>query len=361
MIPRLTPGLRWLRLAALLGAVAPALPGSARAEGPPAVAIVAGPRGALAARLAEELAAAGLAVRVEAEAGAAQAGEWVIVVPDGGDGAIEVWSKRPDGSALVGTIRPEGAVDTRVLRAAELVRALALPAQGRRPESGDPRGTGGPAAAAPVGPAPPTPRALGPTPPIGGAVPWPGPPFAPYGRGLAPLAPERGPATFDVDVSAAAGFSAQGASMALLTTLRLWPHDRVGVGVLVDAPLLGYTISAPEGVATMRAFLFGLELSTAPVARTSRFGVVLSPGAGFAYVDFSAEATEGLEARDASTFAALVYGRAEARFRLVAPVSLTAGGLVGGAAPPIEVHFAGQRVSTFAVHGALSGGVLLEL
>src|SRR5512139_1805144 len=82
------------------------------------VAVVAGPRGALAARLAAELQASGLAVRVDATVDASsdptRPDEVVVIIPEGEAGAIEVWTNKRGARSLVARVAPEGAVDTRV-------------------------------------------------------------------------------------------------------------------------------------------------------------------------------------------------------------------------------------------------------
>jgi hypothetical protein len=322
----------------------------ARAQGTDrSVGVVAGARGALAHRVAQELEAAGLDVRVRATSAGAENDDIMVIVPEGGEGAIEVWSKTAEGSTLVASIRPEGATDTRVLRAIELVRALALPGRAAPTPPNEPGVVGPPVPAPATAPAPvvatPAPISTAPDRPVGPR----------------PLAAAPVPAIFDAGISPAVGISAQGASFGLEISARVWPHEHVGIGVLADLPLVGARIASDEGVATMRRALFGAELATAPIARTERFSLVLSPGAGFAYVDFSAEAEPGFRARDASAFAGLVYGRAEARVRVFEPLSVVGGGLGGVAFPPVEVRFGGRSVSRFSGTGAVSLGVMVEL
>lgn len=149
--------------------------------------------------------------------------------------------------------------------------------------------------------------------------------------------------------------------MSVDATVRVWPHERVGVGLFASLPVVGAQIGAAEGEATMRTFLFGAELDFAPIVRTEALGVVLSPGIGLAHVTFSAEAAEGYRARDDGVFAGLAYGRVEGRLRVTESFRLSAAALGGGAFPPVEVRFAGRPISTYSFAGGLSIGLLLEL
>ncbi|MBL9026850.1 MAG: hypothetical protein JNL21_31940 [Myxococcales bacterium] len=349
-----------VRRTRLLLAVALSTLGAAHAaradDGQQAVAIVAGRRGALAARLSEELRAAGLQIRVEALASDLSTDGFVIVIGDGDDPAIEVLSKRGNVTERVALVEAGGAADARVLRVTEIVRALALPGggsaeptnEGPSPDAGsiDP-----PAASAPGPAGSAAPRAsLAPT--AGRPPPLPPPP---------PLRADHAPAIFEAGVFAGLGVAAQGPSMSVDATVRFWPHERVGVGLLASLPVVGAQIGAAEGQATMRTFLFGAELDLAPVVRTESLGVVLSPGIGLAHVTFSAEAAEGYRARDDGVFAGLAYGRVEGRLRVTESFRLAAAALGGGAFPPVEVRFAGRPISTYAFAGGVSLGLLLEL
>ncbi|AUX34906.1 MULTISPECIES: hypothetical protein [Sorangium] len=340
-------------LVALLASLALAAPCFADERSP--ITVVAGARGALAHRLSQELEAAGLPVQVEASPAAAAPGGLLIVVPEGDEGAIEIWSASGGRADLVASVAPDGPLDTRVLRAAELVRALRSAADA-------------PAGATPA-PLPPAPVAPAPLPPAPVAPPAAGSGQAWWGRPLRAWAPP--PPAFpvsaapraalvDVGVAVAVGWQTPGVSLALDASLRLWPSARVGVGLLADLPLVGPTIDAPEGEVGFRATLLGAELVLAPVARTGRFGLVLSPGVGLAHVSASGEARPPYLDSDESTFTALVYGRGEARLRLIDSLALTAGALGGAAIPPVDLRFVGRVTSTFCPLASFSLGVVVE-
>ncbi|WP_437313867.1 hypothetical protein [Sorangium sp. So ce385] len=337
-------------LVALVASLALAAPCFADDRSP--ITVVAGARGALAHRLSQELEAAGLPVRVEASPTAVAPGGLLIVVPEGDEGAIEIWSASGGRADLVASVAPDGPLDTRVLRAAELVRAL------RSPASAPTDATPAAVAPAPLPPAPVAPPAVA----VGPGEAWRSPPlgaWAPPAPAFpVPAAPRS--ALVDVGVAMAVGWQAPGVSLALDASLRIWPSARVGVGLLADLPLVGPTVDAPEGEVGFRATLLGAELVLAPVARTGRFGLVLSPGVGLAHVSASGEARPPYLDSDESTITALVYGRGEARLRLIDSLALTAGALGGAAIPPVDIRFVGRVTSTFGPLASFSLGVVVE-
>jgi hypothetical protein len=324
------------------------------------VAVVAGPRGALAARLSDELRAAGLHARVDASAATDRDGV-VIVVGEGPNPTLEIWSVAAGESMLVATIDREAALDTRVLRAVELVRALALDARPAPRAGPDPSegaafvGRERSVSSAPaVDSRPPT------MPSFIVSAPAPRPDATQLPYVVPPLEPDRS-MIFDLGIAPTLGLGAQGASFALAATARLWLHEFVGAGVMVEVPVVGAVIANDKGKATMRRTLVGAELTTAPVVRTGAFGLVLSPGVGLAHVSFAAEADAPYRAPGDDAFAFHIYGRAEARLRIFDRFHATAGALGGAALPRIEVRFAGREVSTVCATGALSLGTMMEL
>ncbi|WP_437647458.1 hypothetical protein [Sorangium sp. So ce362] len=338
-------------LAAFLALAAPCA-----ADAPSPVTVVAGARGALAHRLSQELEAAGLRVQVEASPTAVAPGGLLIVVPEGEEGAIEIWSESGGRADLVASVAPDGPLDTRVLRAAELVRALRSVARA-------PAGAAPPAVVpAPLPPAPVAPVAPVAPPAVVPDEAWrsqplrawapPPPPFP------VPAAP--GAALVDVGVAIAVGWQAPGASLALDASLRIWPSAGIGVGLLAKVPVVGPDIEASEGKVGFLPALFGAELVLAPIARSRRFGLVLSPGLGLGYVSASGDARPPYVDSDESTFTALVYGRGEARFRLIDSLYLTAGALGGAAIPPVDIRIAGRVISTFSPLASFSLGVVVQ-
>ncbi|WP_437835970.1 hypothetical protein [Sorangium sp. So ce1153] len=337
-------------LVASLAFLALVAPCSADERSP--VTVVAGARGALAHRLSQELEAAGLRVQVEASPTPVAPGGLLIVIPEGDEGAIEIWSASGGRADLVASVAPDGPLDTRVLRAAELVRAL-------RPSARAP-GDAPPAAVAPapLPPAPVAPPAVAVGPgdawrslPLGA---W-APPAPPFPVRVAPRA-----ALVDVGVAMVVGWQTPGVSLALDASLRIWPSARVGIGLLADLPIVGPRIEAPEGEVGFRSTLLGAELALAPVARTGRFGLVLSPGVGLAHVTASGEARPPYLDSDESTLTAVVYGRGEVRLRLIDSLALTAGALGGAAIPPVDIRFVGRVTSTFSPLASFSLGVVVE-
>ncbi|WP_437600068.1 hypothetical protein WMF28_00735 [Sorangium sp. So ce590] len=335
-------------LAAFLALAAPCA-----ADAPSPVTVVAGARGALAHRLSQELEAAGLRVQVEASPTAVAPGGLLIVVPEGEEGAIEIWSESGGRADLVASVAPDGPLDTRVLRAAELVRALRSVARA-------PAGATPPAVVpAPLPPAPVAPVA---PPAVVPAEAWRSPPLRAWAPPPPPFPVPAAPraALVDVGVAIAVGWQAPGASLALDASLRIWPSARIGVGLLAKVPVVGPDIEASEGKVGFLPALFGAELVLAPIARSRRFGLVLSPGLGLGYVSASGDARPPYVDSDESTFTALVYGRGEARFRLIDSLYLTAGALGGAAIPPVDIRIAGRVISTFSPLASFSLGVVVQ-
>ncbi|WP_437276698.1 hypothetical protein WME90_36415 [Sorangium sp. So ce375] len=330
-----------------------ALAAPCSADDAPPITVVAGARGALAYRLSQELGAAGLKVRVEASPAAAGSGGLLIVIPEGDEGAIEIWSESGGRADLVASVAPDGPLDTRVLRAAELVRAL-------RSTAGVPAGAVGPEPSA-VAPAPVQPSPVAPPAALPGEA-WRSPPvraWAPPSPPFAVPAASRAPPV-EVGVAIAVGWQAPGASLALDASLRIWPSARIGAGLLADLAVIGPELAASEGKVRFRSSLFGAELALAPIARSRRFGLVLSPGVGLGYVIASGDARPPYIDSDESTFTALVYGRGEARFRLIDSVYLTAGAVGGASIPPVDVRLAGRVISTFSPLASFSLGVVVQ-
>ncbi|XYH94994.1 hypothetical protein ACMHYB_45390 [Sorangium sp. So ce1128] len=333
---------------ALVAFLAFAAPCSAD-EAPP-ITVVAGARGALAYRLSQELEAAGLQVRVEASPAAAGSGGLLIVIPEGEEGAIEIWSDSSGRADLVASVAPDGPLDTRVLRAAELVRAL-------RSTAGAPAGAVEPEPAA-VAPAPVQPSPVAPPAALPGEA-WRSPPLRAWAPPSPPFAVPRAPLV-EVGVAIAVGWQAPGASLALDASLRIWPSARIGVGLLADLSIIGPEFEASEGKVRFRRSLFGAELALAPIERSRRFGLVLSPGVGLSYVSASGDARPPYIDSDESTFTAFVYGRGGASFRLIDSVVLTAGALGGAAIPPVDIRFAGRVISTFSPLASFSLGIVVQ-
>src|SRR5262249_50791946 len=106
----------------------------------------------------------------------------------------------------------------------------------------------------------------------------------------APAAAPSKPALVDVGIAGALGVQVPGVSIALDASLRIWPHARVGAGFLAELPILAPEITARAGSVRFRPAFFGAELVTAPIARTGRFGFVLSPGVALSHLSVSGDA-----------------------------------------------------------------------
>lgn len=323
-----------------------------------AVVLVAGNRGVLAHRLAQELATLGVPVEVAADGRTARGGV-LVVLPEREDGEIEVWS----GTTRVATIAAREPVEVRVLRVAELVRAMSLdlPASPSAPEPSP----APPAPAPPAAPPPPRSRPPSPTPPAPFVAPSMPPVYGAPRPSLRDEAP-RGAATtesssyFDAGAAVATQLTRAGVGLALVASARAWPHRQVGAGLLAEVGLSSPSIEAREGSASVRTSLYAAQLEIAPLPRHETFGVFVSAGVGLLHFDVSGAAEAPRLDEEATVFAALPYGRLEARLRVTSSLSIAAAALAGPALPPVEVRFVGREVATVGAYGTLAAGVRFE-
>ncbi|HTJ80754.1 MAG TPA: hypothetical protein VL400_03495 [Polyangiaceae bacterium] len=345
---------------------------SAAADPAPEITVVAGPRAALAHRLAQELEASGLVVHVE-DAQAADAPKLFVVVPEDAKAPIEIWTTKDGVSSLLATVASDGPADTRVLRAAEIARALAAPdgaaaspASAQGPDGALRTATAGAiqsSTAASVETPPPSATAkpaatVAPSTARGGEIPawatWPAPLVGPRPQ------PEPTPPSFDFGFSVALGLQTQGASLQIEGSARWWPAERFGVGVLASAPVVGALVETTVGDATVRSSLFGLELETAPITRTGAFAWVLSPGIGLDWIHVDGTAKSAYESLGGDGVQAAIYARTEVRIAVTGPLRLSVGAMGGAALPPVDITFIGTAYSTYSAFGSASFGAEIE-
>jgi hypothetical protein len=348
---------------------------SAAADPAPEITVVAGPRAALAHRLAQELEASGLVVHVE-DAQAADAPKLFVVVPEDAKAPIEIWTTKDGVSSLLATVASDGPADTRVLRAAEIARALAAPdgagpaaVPSHVPDDEHPASADGDPPA-PVGDTAPPANDTAPkrrpkkrrAPPIEAPEPhWRDEGTEDVASSKAEEEPsDEAPARFDFALAVALGAQSQGASLQIEGAARVWPAERVGVGLFASAPVAGANIETSVGRATLRSSVFGIELATAPIARTGSFGIILSPGVGIDWVHVEGEAKTPYSSETGDGVQAALYGRGELRVRLTGPLRLTLGALGGAALPAVDIMFNGKTQSTFCPFGSASLGAVVE-
>jgi hypothetical protein len=366
-----------LAVVAAVGLTNAALSTTAHAD-PNSVTVVAGPRASLAHRLAKELEASGVVVHVEDTQPTDDAALFVVV-PEDATAPIEIWTTKDGVSSLLATVASDGPADTRVLRAAEIARALAGRSEGAAPAAPpanaphdeqtaagdanlpDPSGGPGPASndAAPKRrpkKPPRRPSDAEPRPPSDddGGTPW------PTADAVSHETAPTSPALFDFGLAVGLGAQSQGASLQIEGGARVWPADRVGIGLFASAPAAGANIETSVGRATLRSSLFGIELSTAPVVRTSTFGVILSPGVGIDWVHVEGEAKTPYSSDIGDGVQAALYGRGELRIRLTGPLRLSLGAMGGAALPAVDITFNGKTQSTFCPFGSASLGAVVE-
>ncbi len=334
---------------ALALALAPVLTRDAHADTNDAITISGDATTALSRRLAQEMQTGGLAVQWEATKPEVVATGLLIVLPDHPADDIQIWRVRGASATLEASVPPDDSEDTRALRVAELVRALAF--------DDAPDATSAPEARPEPPPAPsPKPR---PAPPKRVAS------AAPVSQALDavvvdPKQPLPDPASFDFSLAAAFGLQTQGISMQIEGTAAYWPHSYVGAGIFASAPAVGAEVVAPQGQATVRSALFGVELVTAPVGRQRGFALMLSPGIALNYLHVSGTADRPFEDLTGDKPLAAAYGRAELRVRLAGPSLLKVGALGGASVPVVDIRFAKETVSTYSPFGTISLGFVVE-
>jgi len=349
----------------------------ARAD-PEEITVVAGPRAALASRLTKEMQAAGLVVHVEATEPPSDAPSLFIVVPEAEGAPIEIWAVKDGKRTLVASVASDGPADTRVLRAAEIARALAASGVASTSTSAatatsdavdEASGAAPPLATATLATSPATPppaatvAAGAPTadttshePPR----PWQWEAWRGNGEDRRALQ-EPTPPSFDFGLALGLGLQAQGPTMQIEASAHVWPADRFGIGFFASGAALGADMETNEGVVTLRSSILGIELATAPLSRLDTFSLLLSPGLGldWIHVDATPSGPSALPTGGDGVQLAL-YAHAEIRVAVAGPLRLTASAMGGGALPPVDITFRDIIYSTFAGFGSASLGAELE-
>lgn len=188
----------------------------------------------------------------------------------------------------------------------------------------------------------------------------PPPAFAPS-PAPAPTAPLPRRPRFLVAADLAVPFQPGGPGLNLGLRGRWAMVEHLGLGAFVSVPLLGSTVRAPEGSASLSAALFGLDLALA--ARPTP-GLRLAAGAGLAlaWLRTSGLASPPYTGKALDAVFALPLVGAEIAPRLAGPVSLFVEGRLGVALPRADLIFAGRPVATWGRPlGLLAAGVAVDL
>lgn len=252
----------------------------------------------------------------------------VRVVEDSPPRRVELWIAEAGSGEFVlrATVQPwqEGDEVTETVRAAEQLRALLEPLRERTPAHPlvvdvPPIPTGAEVSTAPVAPA--TPR------------------------------------RFAVSVSVAVPFQAGGPGVDLGLRGRWMATPVLGVGAFADIPLLGSTLKAAEGAASVSSFLFGGELIVAALP-AGRVRVTASPGLAVAWLRTSGTASSPYRGRGVDAAVALPMIGVEVAPRIADRVRLCLDGHAGFSIPRTGIVFAGRAVATWGRPlGLLSAGV----
>lgn len=370
------------RLRAAMAAAALALlalrAGEARAEGRTVLFVAPAPS-PFSARVRAEIAAMGFDVEESADlissGSGAVAAARVIERPGR---RVELWIA----DALTGRLTERAVVlpapgdddDSQTVRASEQLRAFFQPLAAPVPTSppapaSPPTLVALPSAAPAAALAPPPAAALAPPP----APALASPPAPALARDAAPAlnaAPEQAPAPaallphrprFLVAADLAVPFQPGGPGLNLGLRGRWTMVEHLGLGAFVSVPLLGSTVRAAEGSASLSAALFGLDLALA-ARPTPRLRLAASAGLALAWLRTSGLASPPYTGKALDAVFALPVVGAEIAPRLAGPLSLFVEGRLGVALPRADLVFAGRPVATWGRPlGLLAAGVAVDL
>ncbi len=330
-------------------------PGNAIADD--GVTLVGSSGGILAKRIREEMLAVGIPVQEETswppEAATTSSASLVVVLPQKPNQPVEIWWRDPktlQWSRVESIARTaEGAaIDTRAVRTCELVRALRqqagsisqppdiLPLSERAIDVGEPA---------------PLPRRQREFTPI--FLPAARPPSVKVKSNRATLA----------EVSVSLVVSAQYFGPAISATLggRWHWSNRFSTGIFADLPILGASITTPEGTATFRTFNAGLEAAGVLFRRRQVIGIGVA-GVALSTLIVAGDATPPFGDRNETVVVAMPFIGAELRPRITQTISMVFGIRVASSVPHVDVFFGGRNVGTWGTFvGAVHAGVALDL
>jgi hypothetical protein len=345
------------------------LAADARAEGPP-VLFVAPRATAFGARVRAEIEAMGFSIEpVEALDDAAHAVAAARVMESPPPKRVELWIREgPSGRfALRAVIQASPGEDdsTQTVRASEQLRAFFQPLRDAAPRTSQAPSDRTPIPAdlnaSPL-PAPLDPAAL--ALPDLRAVPLPALLESP-----APSAKEW---RFTADAGLGAAPQTGGVGMDLLLRARWMPNRVLGLGLSVDVPLLGSTVTSGGNAATVSATLFGAEVSAGYLER-SGLRLAATAGIAVAWVHTMGFATGAGPGVKPVSMQPVVYHAANAATavttlgievapRLTPRLFLVLSGRVGISLPAAEIAFVTQTVGTWGRPvGLVTGGAGVEL
>jgi len=344
---------RWAVVIVVTGAAISSSPNEVFAD--EGVTLIVGARGVLAKRIRDEVQALGIPVREQTRWSPDSAIEndkpIVVVLPKGASQPIEVWQHDAATSQWsriesIPRIAGDGALDTRAVRTAEVVRALRQHA-------------------VPI--------------PMLSSLPQPSPQLSEHSvpksellhmpimtnmswvlRGpTEPIALPKVHPTRQPGIGITAGLAVPiqyfGPSLSATLGARLQWSNRFGAGILVDLPIVNASMSRPEGSATFQTFNVGFEANGIFLRRRNVLGIGFV-GAMFSTVVVSGYAVPPFGDREETLFALIPFVGAELRPRFTQNISLVLGARVGSALPNFDVHFGGQRIGTW---GAFIGTVIV--
>ncbi len=311
------------------------------------------------ARVRAEIEAMGFEIEPAAELaeGDSTAAVAAARVVEGPGRRVELWIMDPKAGhlALRTVVMPAAEEDdtSETVRASEQLRAFFQPL--RAPSL---------PLAAPAPPPPPAPPAWAAPPAWSTPAPVAAPPpvIAPEPSPELPPAPVPSPRRrFVVAADLAVPFQPGGPGLSLGLRGRWMATGLIGVGAFASVPLLGSTVTAAQGSATVSGALLGADLTLvaepAPWMRLST-----SAGLGAGWVRTSGFASAPYQGQPSNIVVAVPVIGAAVAPRVAERVHLYVDGRVGVSLPRADVAFAGHVVATWGRPlGLLSAGVSVDL
>lgn len=168
-------------------------------------------------------------------------------------------------------------------------------------------------------------------------------------------------ARFVVGAELAVPFQPGGPALHLGVKGRWMAMDHLGVGAFVSVPLVGSTVTAAEGSASLTVPLFGLDLAAA-ASPSPGVRVSASAGLALAWVRSSGFARAPYQGEATDVVGALPIFGAEIAPRLTERTRLYLDGRLGFALSRVDISFAGRPVAIWGRPlGMIAIGVSVDL
>jgi hypothetical protein len=152
-----------------------------------------------------------------------------------------------------------------------------------------------------------------------------------------------------------------GPSLGALVGARLHLREHLALGALLVAPITATSVEGPEGRATLRALVPGLDVAAPLELASGALRVVPSAGLGVSVLLTRGDAEAPYEGAGDAASALLPFARVEIAPRLAGPVRGSVQALGGAALPAIGVRFAGREAAAWQAFGGAFVGATIDL